>query len=90
MERLWTVLFGRYNGNGFRGLLVMVSRNGEVDIDAIIQDDRILEAAGQEAVRDALLDHKRRGDPIVVWKDGKVVWVPAEQIRVDGAQFPGE
>ncbi len=27
--------------------------------------------------------HKRLGDPVVGWKDGKVVWVPAEEIEVD-------
>lgn len=42
-----------------------------------------MNAAMQDAVRDALLDHKRTGDPIVVWQDGKVVWIPAHQIVVN-------
>jgi hypothetical protein len=36
--------------------------------------------AFQEAVRRALMDHYRTGDPIAVWRDGSVVWVPAEEI----------
>ncbi len=36
-----------------------------------------------EAVRQALLQHKRAGNPIAVWRDGKVVWIPAEEIPVD-------
>jgi hypothetical protein len=43
---------------------------------------RILEAMGQ-SVRDALLRHKRAGNPIVVWRDGAVAWVPPEEIVVD-------
>jgi hypothetical protein len=34
----------------------------------------------KEAVADAIEDHRRTGDPIVVWKDGKVVELPAEQL----------
>ncbi|MCC7292593.1 MAG: hypothetical protein IT449_11090 [Phycisphaerales bacterium] len=54
-----------------------------VDIRAVFDDDAIMDAAMQDAVRDALLDHQRTGDPIVVWQDGKVVWIPADQIVVD-------
>jgi hypothetical protein len=32
------------------------------------------------AVREALLDHKRAGNPVAVWRDGKVVIVPPEEI----------
>jgi hypothetical protein len=42
-----------------------------------------VEAAVQEAVREALLQHKRAGNPVVGWRDGKVEWVPAEEIDVD-------
>jgi hypothetical protein len=54
------------------------------DIDAIMQDDHTLEGAGRQAIRDALLDPKRTGDPIVVWENGQVVWIPADKIDVDG------
>jgi len=36
----------------------------------------------QEGVRQALLIHKRLGNPIAIWKDGKVVIVPAEDIVI--------
>lgn len=35
------------------------------------------------AVREALLDHKRAGNPVAVWRDGKVVIVPPEEIAVE-------
>jgi hypothetical protein len=32
------------------------------------------------AVREALLQHKRAGNPVAVWRDEQVVWVPPEEI----------
>ncbi|HET6386830.1 MAG TPA: hypothetical protein VFJ58_25845 [Armatimonadota bacterium] len=32
------------------------------------------------AVRDAMLDHKRTGHPVAAWKNGKVVWIPPDEI----------
>ena len=40
--------------------------------------ERILQAAVQRE----LLIHKRLGNPIAVWKDGKVVIVPPEEIVI--------
>ena len=34
------------------------------------------------AARDALIEHKRDGDPVVVWEDGQVRWIPAEEIVI--------
>lgn len=34
------------------------------------------------AVRAALLDHKRTGDPIAIWRDGQVVILSADQIEL--------
>jgi hypothetical protein len=45
---------------------------------------RILRAL-REAVREALLDHKRTGDPVAIWQDGHVVWVQPEDIAVPDA-----
>jgi hypothetical protein len=47
--------------------------------DEIVQE-RILEAAGR-AVQEAIRDHKRAGNPIAEWRDGRVVLVPPEQIE---------
>ncbi|HVA49438.1 MAG TPA: hypothetical protein VNH11_23935 [Pirellulales bacterium] len=41
-----------------------------------------IEAAMQEAVRNALLAHKRAGLPVVTWQDGRIVWIPAKDIPV--------
>lgn len=40
------------------------------------------EKALKEAVAEALVDHKVKGIPIVVWRDGKVVEIPPDRIGV--------
>ena len=40
------------------------------------------EEALKKAVAKAISDHKRTGDPIVIWRDGKIVKIPAEQIEI--------
>lgn len=44
-------------------------------------DEAVGHALGT-AVRDALRKHKRLGQSIVIWQDGKVVWVAPEDIPV--------
>jgi hypothetical protein len=51
--------------------------------ERINDHSRILDALRQ-AVREALLNHKRSGNPVAVWQNDRVVWVPAEQIPVEG------
>jgi hypothetical protein len=41
-----------------------------------------IDEALRRAVREALLRHKKLGNPIAVWRDGKVVIVPPEEIPV--------
>jgi hypothetical protein len=43
------------------------------------------EMALKEAVAEALAEHKRRGNPIAVWRNGQAVWVPPEEIVVPEA-----
>lgn len=52
------------------------------DIAALFRDGRVIDAALRRAGREALLEHKRRGEPIVVWQDGRVVTLKAEDIPV--------
>ncbi len=53
------------------------------DLDAILADTGRIEAALRSAVRGALRDHKRAGNPIAVWRDGRVVWLAPEEIPED-------
>jgi hypothetical protein len=40
----------------------------------------------REAVSEVIAEHKRTGEPLVVWRDGKVVKIPADQIGVRETQ----
>ncbi len=40
------------------------------------------EEALKKAVADTIADHKRTGGPIVIWRDGKAVKIPADQIEL--------
>jgi hypothetical protein len=42
-----------------------------------------IDEALAKAVRDALWRHKQLGNPVAVWREGKVVWVPPEEIPVE-------
>lgn len=61
-------------------------RMAQRDIQALFDDGREIDRALREAVREAVLMHKKMGWPIVEWRDGKVVWTPAEEIVV--SEFP--
>ena len=45
-------------------------------------DDEVDKSLGN-AVRDALREHKRKGQSVVVWQDGKVVTLAPEDIPVE-------
>jgi hypothetical protein len=51
-------------------------------IERIHDVPRILHAMKQ-GVRKALARHREQGNPIAVWRDGRVVWIPAEEIPVE-------
>lgn len=61
---------------------------GRKDIQALFRDGREIDRALREAVREAVLMHKKMGWPIVEWRDGKVVWTPADEIVVSEVPEP--
>jgi len=60
----------------------MKSEN-KIPQDLFISRAEEIEAVLRRAVQHALLMHKRAGNPIASWKDGKVVIIPPEEIQVD-------
>lgn len=40
----------------------------------------------RRAVRQAVLEHKRAGNPIAVSENDEIVWIEPEQIRIDTRQ----
>jgi predicted ABC-type ATPase len=45
----------------------------------IMLETREVDEAMRQGVRDALLEHKRDGSPVVIWRDGRAVWISAEE-----------
>jgi hypothetical protein len=56
--------------------------------DVFIRHHAEVEDALNEAVRIALLDHKRAGNSIAGWRDGKLTIIPANEIPVDDPLLP--
>jgi hypothetical protein len=48
-----------------------------------LEDTDFIERAMRRGVRQALLLHKQTGRPIVVWRDGQVVWIAPEDIEIE-------
>jgi beta-galactosidase GanA len=45
------------------------------------------EEALRKAVAEAIAEHRRNGIPIAIWRNGKVVRIPAEEIEVREPQI---
>jgi len=51
--------------------------------DIFVSQAKNIEIVLQRAVKDAVLTHKKFGKPVAIWKDGKVVIVPPEEILIE-------
>jgi hypothetical protein len=51
-------------------------------IEEIFSNKERITAAVTSAVREAILRHKQAGNPIVVMKDGKMVWLQPDEIKL--------
>ena len=47
-----------------------------------LMDIGLIEQALSRAVRDALLRHRQAGNPVADWREGRVVWLPPEEIAL--------
>jgi hypothetical protein len=49
-------------------------------ISELMANAELVTAAIQRAVREAVLEHARAGNPVATSRDGKVVWITPEEI----------
>lgn len=42
---------------------------------------KLAEKALKEAVREVIKDHERTGDPLAIWRNGKVAYVSAKSLK---------
>jgi hypothetical protein len=51
------------------------------DVSRILREDRrVVDKALEEGVREAMLQHKKDGLPVVIERDGKIEWVKPEDL----------
>lgn len=58
--------------------------------DLLIAEEKAVDEAVNKAVRHALLAHKRAGNAVASWENGRVVMIPAGKIPVGGGKRGGE
>jgi len=57
-------------------------------ISELLADHAATSEAINRAVREAVLDHARAGRPVCTWENGKVVWIPPEEILLRLSRGP--
>jgi isoaspartyl peptidase/L-asparaginase-like protein (Ntn-hydrolase superfamily) len=55
-------------------------------IDELFRDGKKIDSALRNAVQQALLQHKKAGNPVAEWRDGKVILIKPEDIVVEEKQ----
>jgi len=56
------------------------------ELIARVSSTEFIVAAVRSGAKRALEDHKRTGDPIAGWRDGKVVSIQPEDIVIEGEE----
>jgi hypothetical protein len=67
-----------------------MSKKEPKDVRAIMLDGTAIQRALRQSWIETLDRHKRLGNPVVVWRDGQVVWIPAEEIQTPDVSEPHE
>lgn len=52
------------------------------DIRKLLEDREGMDRTLTRAVRQAVLQHKKMGNPVATWRDGKVVWIQPDEIEI--------
>lgn len=55
----------------------------DVDLTAILQDHDKISGALRRAALQAVQAHKAEGLPLAMWRDGRVVWMSAEEVEAE-------
>lgn len=61
------------------GIKIDLENSQDVFFENVEKIEKILKFA----VREAVIQHKQNGNSISVWKDGKAVLIPADEIEIE-------
>ena len=50
------------------------------DIEKILREGTAVDRAMREAAREAFRRHKQAGVPVALWKNGRTIWVEADEL----------
>lgn len=53
------------------------------DLVTILRERVLVERALHKAAHQTIEEHKRDGRPLAMWRGGKVVWIPAEELQAE-------
>lgn len=53
----------------------------KVDIESVLKQDGVILDAIRRGVREAMKQYIFAGESMVSWKDGKVVYIPPEELK---------
>ena len=56
-------------------------RKSGKDIGKIFAEGTLIDEAMKRSVREAIRQHRLAGVPMVVWRDGRIMHIPAEQLE---------
>lgn len=57
-----------------------MTNNTATDMRSILTDRPSVEQAIRQARREAVRQHRMANLPMVVWRDGAIVWIPPDQL----------
>jgi len=61
----------------------MATERTERDIDEAFEQGTPIDEALDEAVREAVRHHKRMGQPLAAWRNGRTVWLSPEEVEAE-------
>jgi hypothetical protein len=73
----------RTRGNGSARQSKKQPMTVEERVEVAFEEGTPIDEAANEACREAIRQHKQSGQPMVVWRDGKTVLLPAEQVEAE-------
>lgn len=60
----------------------MMKAEAKKDLNRLfVEEGHVIDEALKKGVRDALLRHKREGLPVVISRDGKIVWIQPGELE---------
>ena len=77
--------FGRDGGGSSEEPKMRREMDPPKDLVAILRDGALVQRALEKAARQAIEEHRRDGRPLAMWRDGRVTWVPAEELQTESA-----